>query len=288
MKKSDPITNPCLNKIIIQNHLAVYDLINEFNQSSKKQHKKEYKKLLKDIRQEHIKKASLTHLSFDNNTTTVLIISSIYGIKDYEINFNFNSNIVLKSEILETALKDASFKKYFEKVLFCLEVMRNTGVISQETLELNEILTYSDSILSIIFAYYLKNEKNITKEKLKSFFSKIIDWEKTKIDIDFPLSDEVKQDIREVKSAVKYEKFKEAICRNNKEYKKTYKYDVLQFFNNNIRIKYITPSEHKHLFHKSPIQHVRQGHWRYYKKSGLKVWVEEMIVGNKIELVEVA
>lgn len=182
---------------------------------------------------------------------------------------------------LKKWLKDKEFRLFYKKTIIALLIVseeRESIFLSDEELRLRTNLLGTNT--SILFTYFLNVEKNITVEKVKSFFSKVFDWSVTSVDFHVPLNEEQERIMEEIKTGIKYKKLKKEPSRNNESYTKSDKFNVTDFLKNNIKIKYVSAKEYKHIHHKSPIQHMRTGHWRHYS-SGKKVWIETMIIGCK-------
>lgn len=182
---------------------------------------------------------------------------------------------------LKKWLKDKGFRLFYKKTMIALLMVTQDResilLTDKEIVHHTNLLTSNTSIL---FTYFLNVEKNITVEKVKSFFSKVFDWSVTSVDFHVPLNEEQERIMEEIRTGIKYKKLKKEPSRNNESYTKSDKFNVTDFLKNNIKIKYVSAKEYKHIHHKSPIQHMRTGHWRHYS-SGKKVWIETMVIGCK-------
>lgn len=216
-------------------------------------------------------------LKFNN---ILLLLHLILGLDAYDsyISENLKNNDI---ENLKIWLQDTEFKVFYKKVLLVLAYMK-TGSKQNifDNKSLDSSIYFVSNMQGALFVYFMSKIKIISADKIQSFFSKVFDWKTFDISFSVPLSFEQELIMNEIKTGIRKEVIKQDPIRTNAYYIKTSKYDVVQDLLNNIKIKYISEKEYKHLHHKSPIQHIRKGHWRILS-NGKKIWIEEMVVGVK-------
>ena len=215
-------------------------------------------------------------LKFNN---ILLLLHLILGLDAYDsyISENLKNNDI---ENLKIWLQDTEFKVFYKKVLLVLAYLK---IGSKQNIFNNKSLDSSiycvSNMQGALFVYFMSKIKIISADKIQSFFSKVFDWKTFDISFSVALSFEQELIMNEIKTGIRQEVIKQDPIRINNHYFKTAKYDVVQDLLNNIKIKYVSEKEYKHLHHKSPIQHIRKGHWRTLSNCK-KIWIEEMVVGE--------
>ena len=258
-----------------------YMFINENYKLIKKDNKNIYKKI-SSIVDKNLK-------IMENIKPTFLIPNSnmhLYGLS-YILDLKVDTTFTLigcsnnRMDELSKYLKDKNFKIFYRKLLIVLaynDECKDFIDLFNDTTRDN--LHLISSIEGIVLTYFISQEKNITKLKMMSFYSKIINWNLSSISFSILLNQEQELTLNQIKTGIKYLKEKEDTTRENSKYSKSNcQYNLLDDMKNNITVKYVTNKDYKHLHHKSPIQHTRKGHFRHYKNNKT-VWVESMIVGE--------
>jgi len=216
----------------------------------------------------------------DDNLITIFILESL-GIFDIQKEYLF---LTIFSTVIDTKklFKDKDFLIFLKHILIMNYIYTNKKEHSSDfnidVPFIQNLKLFFGDIKSLILSYFLIFENNITVNKIQNISSYILKNNHV-INI-FSISDKNKLVLEQLTTGVKYEKLKEEPF-NNIEYKRDYikskKFNILDSVQNSIRIKYISKQEFKYRFHKSPIEHERQGHYRILK-NGKKIWINKSTI----------
>jgi len=153
----------------------------------------------------------------------------------------------------------------------------NIECFDTQTEYAKNLRTYFGDMRSLVLSYFLIKEKNITKIKIQNISSFVLKG--STINGTSYLYTNKQLVLNQLTTGIKYEKIKESVnnTTNTRPYTKSNKFNILDSVKNTIRIKYLSKQAYKHQFHKSPIEHERQGHYRTYK-NGKKVWIQQLTI----------
>lgn len=267
-------------KITVSIKVLYLDML-EILKIHKKRSKKDFKKLTKEANKtiDNIEPESM----FFGRTFENFLFSSMFLFESLSIledDKNERINLMHLEHIdLKLLLKDKDFKIFLKQILI-MDIIYQKGIKNFNLLETGSFKhnkDYFGDIRTIFLAYFLVKEPIITHNKIINITSFIF---KDSIVINTShLTYEEQELLRQIRSGIKYEKVKESTNCNNttRKYNKNEKFSILNRAKQTIRIKYTSTKKHKHLFHKSPKEHIRKGHYRYYK-SGKKVWIQSSII----------
>jgi len=264
--------------VAASNYAFVYNTCKEI----KRIDKKTYKTINSDV-ERRLKKMENVRPSYNNPNNNALfgllyVLDMPLDCEYFMTSINTNTD-----DDLRIWLRDKDFKIFYKKVLIVLTYLENNKYfIDMSDIDKEQYTYFLLTKSGVLFTYFLNKEPNITVEKVKSFLSKAFHWKATILSFSPPLNNEQEIIFNEIKTGVKYIKHKNNPTRKNMTYKKQEQYNVLDDMKNNIKIQYISGLNNKHRFHKLPIVHWRNGHWRY-SKNGTKVWIEGKYVGGNQE-----
>jgi len=265
----------------VNNYTFIYSTCKDI----KKRNKKIYKSISSDVerRMREMENVRPSYTNLKNNTLLglVYVLDMQLDHKCLMTGFNQNNNNDLK-----VWFRDKEFKIFYKKVLIVLTYNEQ----KKDSLDMSDadIERYTYFLLTksgVLFTYFLNKEPSITIEKIKSFLSKIFDWSASISNFSPSLTNEQEVIFNEIKTGIKNIKnikYKDDPTKKNMTNEKQEQYNVLDDMKNNIKIKYISGLNNKHRFHKLPVEHWRDGHWRFYK-NGTKVWIEGNYVGGNKE-----
>jgi len=147
-----------------------------------------------------------------------------------------------------------------------------------------QLKNYQGTMFEQILFTYMFQDKKPTLVKIRNFLSWYIRKIGIKIDIRTNLTNEQKVVFEQIMTGVKYEKEKNMTPANNQNYtkKENKHFSIKNASDNFIKIKYISNQEYKHRFHRRPIEHTREGHYRFYKNTGKKVWIPPTIINKGV------
>lgn len=250
----------------------------------KKNLKKEYKKVQKQLSIK-INTLKTEERFFDRDIndcefTSIFLFESL-GILEKSHNL-FIWILYLEYLDIETLLKDKEFKIFLKHILFVDFIYQRDkkehNLFEQEIYQY--VKKFFGDIRSIFLAHFLIKEKNITLNKIHNITSFVC---KNAIIQNISILKPKQQEIvKQITTGVKYEKNKDDSINNSnttRPYNQNETFSILESAKNSIRIRYITNKKHKHTFHKSPKEHTRNAHYRYYK-SGKKVWIQSSIINQ--------
>ena len=171
-------------------------------------------------------------------------------------------------KFFDECLQDKAFKNF---LMYSL----------QDKIELNDY--YELFFEQILFAYMFQDKK-LTLVKIKNFLSWYINKVGAVVSPRTNLTNEQKAIFEQIMTGVKYEKEKNMSPANNHNYKKRENkyFSIKNASDNFIKIKYVSNQGHKHRFHRRPIEHTREGHYRFYKNTGKKVWIPPTIINKGV------
>ncbi|MEA2017834.1 MAG: hypothetical protein U9N59_05240 [Campylobacterota bacterium] len=208
--------------------------------------------------------------------TTLFLYESLNLLKT----FNITTVNIIYLEFLDLNIlfKDKDFLIFLKYIMLADEIYnlkKEDSSFDTQTEYLSNLKRFFSDIRSIFLSYCLVKEKSLTKLKIQNITSFVMNNSKI---IGLPeLSKKQISIFNQIKTGVKYEKIKNDSVNMNITYSKPKRFNLLEKVKRSIKIKYISNQEYKHRFHKSPIEHERKGHYRYYK-SGKKVWVNQTII----------
>lgn len=137
-------------------------------------------------------------------------------------------------------------------------------------------------IFAMITSYILKDKK-LTIKKIQNLLSWYLAKSGIILKVDSKLTQEQQTILEQITIGIKYEKEKNINPVNRLNYKKKPNkyFSIANITDNFIKIKYISKQDYRHRFHKSPMEHQRQGHYREYK-NGNKVWINTSIINQGV------
>lgn len=253
-----------------------YKNINTIIKDFKKNNQTEYQNLLNNVEQ------SFNQNKFNERIGYILgvNISSLFSdVLGYVFDTSSGLDIQKYNQInYENISKDKSFMIFYTKLYIYTQLVKNNTI---EDIKIKFLF----DIKSLILTYFFIHENKITETKvlnLLSFFFKnsiITLNEKDR-------TEENNEKIRLITTGVKYIKEKiNPLPTNNPlvvHKSKSTKFDLLQHLSTRITIKYDSGKNNKHISHKKPEEHIRSGHYRFYKKTGKKVWIDESIINKGV------
>jgi len=253
-----------------------YKSVNTSVKDFKKNNKKEYRNLLQNVEESFYKNIFNQMIDSILGGNVSSLLSDIVG---YVFDTSIGLNIKQHNQIsYENIFKDKSFMIFYTKLYIYKQLLKKDN---KEHLIIENIFDIRSSILT----YFFINENKITETKvlnLLSFFFKNSTITLNEKDI----TKENIEKIRLITTGVKYIKEKTnplptinplVIGKN-----KSKKFDLLQYLSTRITIKYVSGKNNKHILHKKPKEHYRSGHYRFYKKTGKKVWIKESIINKGV------
>lgn len=175
--------------------------------------------------------------------------------------------------------KDKEFVIYLKNILLVRHIFNQ--MVDYPKYEQNLITHnyYFGSLTNSIISYFLIFEKNITETKILNLYSFFLKNTFLLYSEDM-ISTIDKKKIQQITTGVKYEKVVKNKT-NNITYTqpKNKKFNLLQHLSTRIKIKYVREKKHCHNSHKSPVEHIRKGHYRHYK-NGNVVWIEDSVINE--------
>lgn len=178
------------------------------------------------------------------------------------------------SKVNSLLLKDKGFNKLVKA--FIIEL-----ALTNEYRETIIKLTRYASLFTLYVAYIISQDK-LTSQRARNLLRILYK------DFDFRfegcMKDFNSQYIQEITTGVKYEKFKPV---NNSNYpprsrNKSNKNSFDTYVDNQIKIRYRSKKDGKHLFHKSPKEHIRSAHMRTLP-NGKTILIPERIINSGTE-----
>ena len=250
----------------IQNNLRnIYKIIKHEVKTFQKQDKHTYKSLTKNLNI----KDYFTFLPVNTETKYEnSIIMSLLGMV-------LNTSGIFYTPSVDVLNYDI-FKNDLGFISFCKKIF-----IYKEFVNKKINVNLLSDINSIIIFYFIITEKNISETKILSLLSYFL--KNSTIIPSFILPYENYKKIQMIITGIKNLKIIDNFptTKNGEEVtnKKSKKVDVLQYLSTRITIKYISRKNGKHSQHKSPIVHIRKGHYRKYKSG--KKWIKECVINPK-------
>jgi len=274
--------------VLKQRHssLSVFqNLMFQIRKTCKKENKKLYKKLQEETK-EAIKDFRFTEY-FDE-------ISSFKSSKNQFVMIGLEVDYKVQPTIIESSfnnknlnkmLKDSSFRRFVELCLFTISFVKykekELQIVGLNESGIEDLKVELRDTFSIFSLYWLLNTKteNITPLKIRnilSYFEREVS--PTYIHV-FNTTEKQTEFLEQIRTGVKVMKEKNTNPSNNSSYNKKDTFNVNDFLENRIVIKYITGQNGKHLEHKSPIEHTRKGHYRTLK-NGKTIFIESMTINE--------
>lgn len=216
----------------------------------------------------------------ENQLTTMFLLESLGILKELIVTPLFIS--YLEYLDVKELIKDKEFVIFLKNIILIDEIYdinKSEPDFDTESEYLKNLRIYFGDIRSIFLSYFIVKEQNKTINKIQNITSFVI--KNSRIYGLSVLSQKQLDLFKQIHTGIKYEKIKQEIQNTNTTYTKKSKFNILNKVKNTIKIKYISKQDYKHRFHKSPVEHKREGHYRHYK-SGKVVWIEQMTVNKEV------
>jgi len=262
-----------LNKVSLNNVSKLEGMV--FNQNKKVAvHIEKYKSLPRSVKKELQKRGnSYIEVSTENLLFDIEIIIELQNFIEHLLSIVFNNPLFKVSfkvsptnikDFIHYILKDRNFKNY---IIYSLMDEKPKNIIGS-------------NIISLLFFYIFKDKK-ITVSRIKHFLSMFI----VKSGVEFEVKSKLKTNhkilLNQIKTGIRDEREKNLNPANNTEYKrKNKKFSISNIAENFIKIKYTSNLNGSHRFHKSPIEHIRNGHYRHYE-NGKVVWISSCVINKR-------